>query len=46
MAVAQGIPDYPFAVIPHPLAATEKEVLYKRADQILGDIEGILLGKG
>ncbi len=45
MAVAHGIPDYPFAVLPHPLAATEMEMLYEWADKILEDIEAILLGE-
>jgi hypothetical protein len=45
MAVAQGIPDYPFAVIQHPLAATEIEILHEWADKIVEDIEEILTGK-
>ncbi|MCM3764755.1 hypothetical protein M3234_07285 [Neobacillus niacini] len=45
MTVAHGIPDYPFAVFPHPLAATEIVVLKEWADKILEDIEGILLGE-
>lgn len=43
MAVAQGIPDYPFVTIPHPIAATEKHVLFDWVDNILGEVEAILL---
>jgi hypothetical protein len=43
MAVAQGIPDYPFVTIPHPIAATEKDVLYKWVDKIVNDVERILV---
>ncbi|MBS4210918.1 hypothetical protein BGM25_29700 [Bacillus sp. FJAT-29953] len=45
MAVAHGIPDYPFVTISHPIAATEKEVLHQWVDQIVGDVEDILLRK-
>ena len=42
MAIAHGIPDYPFVTIPHPIAATEKEVLHQWVEQIVGDVVGIL----
>jgi hypothetical protein len=42
MAVSQGIPDYPFAVIPHPIAATEVEKLQVWADQAIDQIVSIL----
>lgn len=43
MAIAHGIPDYPFVTIPHPIAATEKEVLHQWVEKIVGDVEEILL---
>lgn len=42
MAVAHGIPDYPFAVIPHPIAATENEVLHQWVDDIMDEIVSLL----
>jgi len=42
MAVSQGIPDYPFTTIPHPIAATEESVLHKWVDNIINEIEKIL----
>jgi len=43
MAVSQGIPDYPFVAIPHPIAATEEFVLNQRVDDVMNEIEKILL---
>jgi hypothetical protein len=43
MAVAHGMPDYPFAAIPHPIAATERDILNEWADRITHEIEEILL---
>lgn len=43
MAVAQGIPHYPFVTIPHPIAATESSVLAEWVDQVISDVEKILL---
>lgn len=42
MALSQGIPDYPFAVIPHPIAATEIKKLQEWADQVVDQIVSIL----
>jgi hypothetical protein len=43
MAVAQGIPDFPFIIIPHPIAATEKYVLQSWVDEVIEDVEEILV---
>jgi hypothetical protein len=43
MAVSHGIPDYPFVVIPHPIAATETEKLHRWAEQILDPVVSIWL---
>ena len=32
MAVSHGMPDYPFVVIPHPIAATANATLHRWAD--------------
>lgn len=45
MAVAHGLPDYPFVMIPHPIAATPKDVLENWADGVVAQIETILTGK-
>lgn len=43
MALAQGFTDYPFAVIAHPIAATEEQSLEERADQVIDDVVSLLL---
>jgi hypothetical protein len=43
MAVSHGIPDYPFVVIPHPIAATETETLHRWAEQIVDQVASIWL---
>jgi hypothetical protein len=43
MAVSQGIPEYPFTTIPHPIAATEVSVLHEWVDEVIHEIENILL---
>lgn len=43
MALSHGIPDYPFAVIPHPINATEIECLQDWADRVLDQVAAILL---
>jgi len=43
MALSHGMPDYPFAVIPHPIAATETSKLHSWADKVVGQIVSIWL---
>jgi hypothetical protein len=43
MAVSHGMPDYPFAVIPHPIAATETSILHSWADKVVDQIISIWL---
>ncbi len=43
MAMVQGFTDYPFAVIPHPIAATEQRVLEDRAVQVSEDVVSLLV---
>jgi hypothetical protein len=42
MAAIQGLPDYPFAVIAHPIAANPSEVLGQKAEHVLGSIVALL----
>ncbi len=43
MAVAHGFPDYPFAVIPHPINATTYETLDSWVEDALPEIVRLLL---
>jgi len=43
MAIVHGLPDYPFAIILHPIAATDIEELEKRADRTIEEVISILL---
>jgi hypothetical protein len=43
MAVAQGIPGYPFVIIPHPIATTEIGLLEEWAEQVIDEVTNILL---
>ncbi|HET7378671.1 MAG TPA: hypothetical protein VFJ24_01395 [Gaiellales bacterium] len=40
-----GIPDYRFAVIPHPIGSLRHDELDARAEQALEQIVGILTGR-
>ena len=42
MAVSQGIPEYPFVVIPHPIGATEIKKLQVWADQAIDQVVSML----
>lgn len=42
MAVAHGLPDYPFAIMPHPINATSYEVLDQWAEDILPEVFQLL----
>ncbi len=43
MALSHGIGDYPFIVIPHPIAATEIKTLHEWADQVVDHVVSILV---
>jgi hypothetical protein len=43
MAVSHGMPDYAFAVIPHPIAATAVETLHQWADGVVEQVVSIWL---
>jgi hypothetical protein len=46
MAAVQGLPDYPFVVIPHPIASARDEELRARAEQALGTIVALTTAAG
>ena len=42
MATIQGLPDYPFAVIAHPIAANSSDELRDKAEHVLASILSLL----
>ena len=42
IAEIQGIPDYPFAIVPHPIGRLAPEVLKGRAESAIPQILNIL----
>jgi len=46
MATAQGMPDYPFILLPHPIAATEIQTLQKWADNVTDQVVRLLIDQG
>ena len=42
-AEAQGMPDYPFAVIEHPIGRLEDDELRRKAEAALPAVVGLLL---
>ncbi|PYM11758.1 MAG: hypothetical protein DMD81_25995 [Candidatus Rokuibacteriota bacterium] len=45
MAELNGMPDYPFVVVPHPFGSLDEATVRARADAALADIERLLLGR-
>ncbi len=45
MALAHGFPNYPFAVVPHPINVTPKETLDQWVEKISDRIVGFLIKK-
>ena len=43
MAGVQGMPDYPFAIIPHPIASNADEMLREKAEDAVRQCVEILL---
>jgi hypothetical protein len=39
----RGIPDYPFALVPHPLGRVDGSGIEERVIEALGPVEGLLL---
>jgi hypothetical protein len=44
-AAAQGLPDYPFVVMEHPIGRLEEADLRARAEAVLPDIVRLLLDR-
>ena len=42
IAEAHGAPDYPFALVPHPLASARPEELAREAKQVLPEVLRLL----
>ncbi|SDI28764.1 hypothetical protein SAMN05216352_106141 [Alteribacillus bidgolensis] len=42
MAIAHGLPDYSFAVIPHPIAATTVDTLENWAEDAVKEVAELL----
>ena len=45
MAKLGGIPDYPYAVLPHPLGSLDDAGIRERASQVAPDVLRILLAR-
>lgn len=43
MAKFQGMPDYPFAIVPHPISALEEPDLRERARAVLPTVLQLML---
>ena len=43
IAEAHGAPDYPFALVPHPLASASPTALAREAKQVLPEVLRLLL---
>ena len=46
MAAACGLPDYPFAVVPHPISSDGDAALRAKAQDAVAQCVGILLRRG
>jgi hypothetical protein len=45
IAEAHGAPDYPFALVPHPLASASPAELAREAKQVLPEVLRLLAGR-
>ena len=45
IAEAHGAPDYPFALVPHPLASASPTELAREAKQVLPEVLRLLAGR-
>jgi hypothetical protein len=44
MAELNGMPGYPFVVVPHPFGSLDEKAVWARADAAIARIEALLLG--
>ena len=45
MAELNGMPGYPFVVVPHPFGSLDEAAVRERAELVLDRIEALLLGQ-
>ena len=45
MAELNGMPGYPFVVVPHPIGSLDEATVRARAEAVLERIEALLLGE-
>jgi len=45
MAELNGMPGYPFVVVPHPIGSLDEAAVRERAEAVLVRIEALLLGQ-
>ncbi len=45
VAELNGLPGYPFVVVPHPFGSLDEAAVRARADAAVARIEGLLLGE-
>ena len=45
IATIEGLPDYPFVVIDHPIAGNPSEELHDKADQALAAIVSLITAR-
>jgi hypothetical protein len=45
IATIEGLPDYPFVVIDHPIAGNPTEELHDKADHVLAEIVSLLTSR-
>jgi hypothetical protein len=45
MAELNGMPGYPFVVVPHPIGSLDEKTVLARADAAIARIEALLLGR-
>jgi hypothetical protein len=45
IAAARGLPDYPFAVIDHPIAHNDGETLRLKAEQVVDQLVRLLTAR-
>jgi hypothetical protein len=46
MAGASGLPDYPFVVIPHPIAGNTDQALRDKAEAVIEQVVGLITRRG
>jgi hypothetical protein len=46
LAELNGMPGYPFVVVPHPFGSLDDAAVWARADAALARIETLLFGQG